>query len=181
MKNRKTVVVAFLLVAAMLLGIGYANLTTTLTIIGNAHVDIAQAEVNFDNKVYFSSARLGNSTGTGGTADEISANNTDDATYVVNKLATKGEYSEFYFTIKNDSNVPVKISVEPTKLSGAENDTNSNPSIFEVTYEYANDNMEIPSGGEMEVKVTVKIIEAVTKVTSGTFTIELTATAVSDT
>lgn len=181
MKNRKTVVVAFLLVAAMLLGIGYANLTTTLTIIGNAHVDIAQAEVNFDNKVYFSEARLGVSTGTGGTADEISANNTDDATYVVNTLATKGEKSEFIFTIQNDSNVPVKISVEPKKLSGAENNTNSNPTIFKVTYTYANDDMTIKSGESMEVKVTVEIVEAVTKATSGTFTIELTATAVSDT
>ena len=54
MKNRRTVVVAFLLVAVMLLGIGYASLTDTLTIIGNAHIDLDTTNKTFDEKVYFS-------------------------------------------------------------------------------------------------------------------------------
>jgi len=39
MKNRKTVVVAFLLVAMLLIGVGFAQLTDQLLITGSAGVD----------------------------------------------------------------------------------------------------------------------------------------------
>ena len=65
MKNRKIVVVAFLVAAVMLLGVGYAALTDTLTIIGNAHIDVDTANKTFDEKVYFSAAEATSSTGTG--------------------------------------------------------------------------------------------------------------------
>ena len=80
MKNRRTVVVAFLLVAVMLLGIGYAALTDTLTIIGNAHVDLDTANKTFDERIYFSAAEATSSTGTGATAD-VASYTADDATY----------------------------------------------------------------------------------------------------
>ena len=83
MKNRKTIVVAFLLVAAMLLGVGYAALTDTLTIIGNAHIDVDTANKTFDEKVYFSDAEATSSTGTG-TKDDVAAFNDDDATFTAN-------------------------------------------------------------------------------------------------
>ena len=69
MKNRKFVVVAFLLVAVMLLGVGYAALTDTLIIIGNAHIDLDTANKTFDEKVYFSAAEATSTTGTGAAAD----------------------------------------------------------------------------------------------------------------
>jgi hypothetical protein len=43
MKNRKIVVVAFLLVATMLLGVGYAALTDELTITGSLKTDTTAA------------------------------------------------------------------------------------------------------------------------------------------
>ena len=43
MKNRKTIVGLFLLVAILLIGIGYAAFTDTLSIIGNAHIDLNEA------------------------------------------------------------------------------------------------------------------------------------------
>ena len=129
MKNRKTIVVAFLLVAAMLLGVGYAALTDTLTIIGNAHIDVDTANKTFDEKVYFSDAEATSSTGTG-TKDDVAAFNDDDATFTANKLAVMGEESVFTFTITNDSNVDAKVTVNATKLSGAENPSNSNTDKF---------------------------------------------------
>ena len=180
MKNRKTIIVVFLLIATMALGVGYAALTDTLTIIGNAHIDIAAAENNFDNNVYFSAHQEVSSTGTG-TTDDVSSHTADDATFTANKLAKKGEVSVFKFTIKNDSNVPAVISVEPTKLSGAANPSNSNTTIFSVTYEYSRIDMTIPSGETMDVTVTVEVIAPVTVNTSATFGIEFTATTVSAT
>lgn len=177
MRNRKTVVVAFLLVAVMLLGVGYAALTDTLTIIGNAHVDIDTANKTFDERVYFSAAEETRSTGTGTTAD-VASYTADDATYTVNKLAVVGEESEFTFTITNDSNVDATISVADTKLSGSANPSNSNAAKFEVTYAYPDDMTIKKQGGTLTVTVTVKLIEPVTSATSATFGIELTATSV---
>ena len=179
MKNRKSVVVAFLLVAAMLLGVGYAALTDTLTIIGNAHIDLDTANKTFDEKIYFSDAQATSSTGTG-TKDDVVSFSDDDATYTANKLAVLNEESEFTFTIKNDSNVDAEISVAPQKLSGVTNPSNSNPEVFEVTYEYPQGKTIAKNGGTITVVVTVKLIKPVTSATSATFGIELTATSVDD-
>lgn len=176
MKNRKRIVVLFLLVAIMLIGVGYAALTDTLTIIGNAHIDFGQAETNFDQKVYFSDAKATSSTGTGSVLDTASFT-ADDATFTANKLATKGEKSVFTFTIENDSNVSVEITAAAKKLSGADNPSNSNETIFAVTYGYP-DGTTIASGGSITVTVTVEVIAPVTNATSATFGIELTATTI---
>jgi len=177
MKNRKTVVVAFLLVAVMLLGVGYAALTDTLTIIGNAHIDLDTANITFDEKIYFSNAEATSSTGTGAVAD-VASYTADDATFTANKLATVGQQSVFTFTITNDSNVDAVISVNATKLSGVANPSNSNEEKFTVEYSYP-DGMNIAKlGGTIDVVVTVTVKEPVTSATSATFGIELTATTV---
>ena len=177
MKNRRTVVVAFLLVAVLLLGVGYAALTDTLTIIGNAHIDLSAAENTFDSKIYFSDAKATSTTGTGTTADTAS-HTPDDATFTANKLAVVDEISVFTFTITNDSNVDAEITVASTKLSGAENPSNSNTEKFEVTYAYPQGTTIAADGGTITVVVTVKVIDPVTSATSATFGIELTATTV---
>ena len=177
MKNRKIVIVAFLVVAAMLLGVGYAALTDTLTIIGNAHIDIGQANTTFDEKVYFSAAEATSSTGTGTVADAASYT-ADDATFTANKLATVGQKSVFTFTIKNDSNVDAVISVNSTKLSGDTNPSNSNSNKFTVEYSYPDGMTVAKTGGTITVVVTVTVKEPVTAATSATFGIELTATSV---
>ena len=179
MKNRKIVVVGFLLVAALLLGIGYAALTDTLTIIGNAHVDLDTANKTFDERIFFSAAEVITSecTGTGTTAD-VASFTADDATYTVSKLAVKGEQAVFKFTITNSSNVDAVISVNNNKLSGDPNPTNSNADKFTVEYAYPQGQTIDAQGGTIDVVVTVTLIEPVTNATSATFGIELTATSV---
>ena len=176
MKNRKTVIVAFLLAAVMLLGIGYAALTDTLVILGNAHIDLDTTSRLFDEKVYFSDAEATSSTGSGATEDVVSYN-MDDATYTANRLATIGEYSKFTFTITNDSNADADITIAATKLSGVDNPSNSNTEFFKVEYEYPDGNTIAKNGGTIDVIVTVTVLKVPTSATSGTFGIELTATA----
>lgn len=177
MKNRKFIVVAFLLVAVLLLGVGYAALTDTLTIIGNAHIDLDEANLTFDERVYFSGAVVTQSTGSGSTED-VAAYTPDDATFTANKLALVGEYAQFTFTIKNDSNVDAIISVNDKKLSGDDNPSNSNATKFDVKYEYPQGMSIEKNGGTITVVVTVTVKEPVTSATSATFGIELTATSV---
>lgn len=176
MKNRKTVIVAFLLVVVMLLGVGYAALTDTLTIIGNAHIDVDIANKTFDEKIYFSAAEATSTTGTG-TTDDVASFTSDDATFTANKLATVGQQSVFTFTITNDSNVDALISVGSTKLSGDTNPSNSNADKFTVSYAYPDGMNVAKQGGTITVVVTVTVKEPVTSATSATFGIELTATS----
>ena len=177
MKNRKTVVVAFLLVAAMLLGVGYAALTDTLTIIGNAHIDMNTVETTFEANIHFSKAECTSTTGKG-TKEDVASFNDDDATFTANKLATVGQKSVFTFTITNKSNVDAVISVNNTKLSGADNPSNSNTDKFTVEYSYPDGMTIAKNGGTITVVVTVTVKEPVTAATSATFGIELTATSV---
>ena len=177
MKNRKRIVVLFLLVAIMLIGVGYAALTDSLTIIGNAHIDVDVANKTFDKNIYFSASAATSSTGTGTTADTAS-HTADDATFTANKLAVLGEESVFTFTITNDSNVAAKITIESTKLSGDDNPSNSNPSIFEVTYNVPAEGFTVDSGDSVEIIVTVTVVNPVTSATSATFGVELTATTI---
>lgn len=177
MKNRKFVVVAFLLVAVMLLGVGYAALTDTLTIIGNAHIDLDEANRTFDERIYFSAAAVTQTTGSG-TVEDVVSFTADDATFTANQLAIKDEYSIFTFTITNDSNVDAEITVNATKLSGTENPSNSNEDKFTVTYAYPYGTTIAKNGGTITVVVTVTVKEPVTSATSATFGIELTATSV---
>ena len=177
MKNRKTIITAFLVMAVMMLGVGYAALTDTLTIIGNAHIDIDTANKTFDEKIYFSAAEATSSTGSGTVAD-VASFNADDATYTVNKLATVGQKSVFTFTVTNDSNVDALISVGDKKLSGVDNPSNSNDDKFTVEYSYPDGMKVTKNGGTITVVVTVEVKEPVTSATSATFGIELTATSV---
>ena len=176
MKNRKIVVVAFLLIAVLLLGVGYAALTDTLTIIGNAHIDVDTANKTFDERIYFSAAEATSTTGTGTTADTASFT-ADDATYTANKLAIKGEKSVFTFTITNVSNVDAEITVNTKKLSGDNNPSNSNTDKFTVEYSYPDGMTIAKNGGTITVVVTVTLKDVVTSATSATFGIELTATS----
>lgn len=186
MKSRKIVIAAFILLAALALGIGYAQLSTTLVLQGNATVDLEAAEENFNNKIYFAEPTVVESqcTGTGGSdtkKDAFTLTTSDHASFVVQTLAVKDEKSVFTVKIKNDSNVAAKVEVNSTKLSGAANNTNSNPDYFDVEYAYDKADMIIPKGGEMLVTITVTIKQPVTSAMSGTFDLEYTVTTVENT
>lgn len=177
MKNRKRIVVLFLLLAVALVGVGYAALSDTLTIIGNAHIDIDTANKTFDERIYFSAAEATSTTGTGTTAD-VASYTADDATFTANRLAILGEESVFTFTIKNDSNVAAKIAIEAKKLSGDDNPSNSNTTIFKVTYNVPAEGFTVAAGASVDIIVTVEVINPVTSATSATFGVELTATTI---
>lgn len=174
MKNRKTVVVAFLLIAAMLLGVGYAALTDTLTIIGNAHIDMTTVESTFEANIHFSDAQPTSTTGKG-TKEDVASFSDDDATFTANRLAIVGDKSVFTFTIVNEGNVDAEIHVNTTKQSGAENPSNTNPGAFTVTYEYPEGYVIAAKGGEITVVVTVEVAQPILAATSATFGLELIA------
>ena len=97
MKNRKLVIIAFVLCAALLMGIGYADLVGFLSIGHN----MTLTKDNNDMKVVFTSAQMK----TGDEAKGTATVNTDPttATVEVTGLSAQGDHATAMFTIKNNT------------------------------------------------------------------------------
>lgn len=183
MRNRKTVIVAFLVVAVMLMAVGFAALTDNLIIAGEANANTTAAQKQWEDDIYFTQAEV-KASGTSGIADKASVgtSNNDHANYEVNSLARANEIAVFEFTITNAGNTgyAAKVTVDsgyPTISGNA-----GSEDYYTVTYEYdgeANaDNFIIPAGESRIVKVTVMLKADPDQNLNAQFTLNLTATSV---
>ena len=168
MKNRKIVVIAFLVVASLLLGIGYAALTDTLDITGSADVNVSDLEKEYEEDIYFSAAVANE---TGNTAS-INGDNNDKASFSAKALVKKDDVATFTFTIQNDS--AHTVSVQP-KLNAASG--NTNPEYFSIVSDWDGATKTIAPNGEITYTLTVTLLKDPTEAVSGSFLIELVATA----
>jgi len=178
MKNRKTVIVVFMLLAAMVLSVGYAALTDDLLMNGSASVNTEEALNTWDEVVYFSEANAVSTTGNSGIADkaEIGAtSNGDSVIYEVKSLAEKDQYAVFKFTVKNDS---TEYDAQITVDTGYP--TNNNEEYFRVTYDYGT-GIAAKNGGTLEITVTVTLLKSPTTNLTASFKADITATSIEPT
>ena len=168
MKNRKTVVVAFLLVAVMLLGVGYAALTDVLDITGSADVNQSAAEEAFNDDIYFSAAVANQ---TGNTAS-VNGDNNDKASFTAKTLKGKGDKVTFTFTIQNDGDVDATVTPTLNATLG-----NTNPAYFSITSDWSGTAKTLKAGESLTYTVTVELLQTPTETIAGSFLIELTAKA----
>ena len=163
-QNKKALQIGlFVLVAIVVLGVGYAAISAVNLIInGNATVSVNQN--NF--KVHFTGAQaISGSTGASGTSTIDSQDDTK-ATFDVTGLTKVGDYAEAVYTVRNDSN---GIGAEITL-----NLTSSNTEYFKVT-ETILDN-KLQAGEETTAKVKVEMIKTpITDSVSTSITATLTA------
>lgn len=169
MKNRRIVVVAFLLAAVLLLGVGYAALTDTLDVTGSADVDVNGLNAEFEEDIYFSAAVANE--GTPNTASVNSQNN-DKASFTAKSLKKKNDVATFTFTINNDSAHDVVVTPKLNATLG-----NTNTEYFELTSDWAGAAKTIPAGSTMTYTVTIKLVKDPTEAVAGSFLVELTAVA----
>ena len=165
MKNRKTVVVAFLLVAVMLLGVGYAALTDVLDITGSADVSKSAAEDAYNADIYFTAAVANE---TGNTAS-INSDNNDKASFTANTLQGAGNTAPFTFTITNEGDLDAEVT--PSISS------NTNEAYFQISSDWAGQPKTLAAGASLTYTVTVTLTDTPTDTISGSFIIELTAVA----
>ena len=120
MRNRKTVIVAFVLVAVMLMAVGYAALSTDLFIGGNATINADQAQSEFDGQIKFDNVKSTDVTtnGTGSSTDTLTKTADKSMDIGVNSLALKDETATFTFRIINESDHNVTPSIETLKIMG---------------------------------------------------------------
>ena len=169
MKNRRIVVVAFLLAAVLLLGVGYAALTDTLDITGSADVDLTGLNAEFEEDIYFSAAVANE--GSPNTAS-VNTDNNDKASFSAKSLKAKGEKATFTFTINNDSAHDVVVTPKLNATLG-----NTNTEYFKITSDWDGEAKTIPAGTTMTYTVTIELIKDATEAISGSFLVELTAVA----
>lgn len=171
MKNRKTVVVAFLLCAVMVLGVGYAAIADVLDITGSADVKKENAQASFDADVYFTSAALADKNAENTTS--INADNNDEVSFTAKNLKGKGDTAKFVYTIYNGNDVnavvtPIISSNTDAEYFGLSSDWNAQPRTIEA-------------GQSMTYTITVTLLKTPTfedfELLSGSFIVELTAVA----
>lgn len=179
MKNRKRIVVAFMLVAVLLLGVGYAAVTNVLDIQGSVSVSATDAEKEFNEDVYFSGVLKGGTLvqnitaedGLGYTAN-INTNNNDKAQFTVTGITKTGDSETITYRIQNDSEHDADVTLKSK--------TNTNEDKFGFDYYFGDTDTKtatITAGGYVDVTVVVSLDNQITSAASASFVIELNVTA----
>jgi len=195
MKNKRNVLIAFILICCLCLSIGYAALTDTLTINGSA--DIAATNDNnkddgsdtveevFDDNLGFTAVKLESAvTGTIAvsntvpTVASVTTTNTefdmcDDVTFAISGLTTVGEKVQITYTITNQHpDLKAKIT-EKTAIN-----TTLSSTYFKVTESWEGEVEVAANGGTTTVTITVEVIKTPTANQEGTVNFVLNAEAV---
>jgi len=180
MKNRKRIVVAFMLVAVMLMGVGYAAVTNVLDIQGSVSVSATKVEEEFNEDIYFEGVidKDGNVVSSIATSEEygytanINTNNNDKAQFTVTGISGKGDSKSITYRIKNESEHEASVSMKTI--------TNTNTDDFSFGYYFGTPgttSATIAAGGTVDVTVTVTLDEQLTAQSSASFVLELDVTA----
>ena len=164
MKNRRTIVIAFLLVAVLTIGVGFAALTDTLTASGSAGILKTGAQSEFEAKVYFSNASTQDALKATAVVDSL---DNDKATITVleGALKDKGDTAVVYLEIKKESDLPVYVTPSVS---------NDDDTHFGVALQYAgilNGYATIAPGDTMDIGVTVSCAKTPTEDVSTSFTL----------
>ena len=179
MKNRRIVVVAFLLAAVMLLGIGYATLTDTLYINGSMSADNSQSQSEFQQNIYFSKAEA-LSTTNGEIEAHVTADN-NKAYFETVGMKNEGDIAKFKFTIVNTSDWNALVTPGVGVVSNG--DADHNP-IFDVVWSWSENTVDQEAknidahNGELVVYVTVTLNTKPDAAHTATYEVTFTANSV---
>ena len=162
MKRRRTLIIAVLLIAALALGIGYAAITDTLTIGGNANVK--PHTENFS--VIFEDIQEQKKC--------TAAIQTDKtvATFTTTQLVNGGETASALFIVKNTS-PEYKATIDAPTIAITAGDE-----YFDVTTDFGTASKTIAPNETIQFTVTVTLDRAVVEEQSCEFTITNNVTAV---
>ena len=172
MKKRNTTIFAFLLLAAVGMGVGYAALSDEVKLGGEIGVikddDAWEANIHFDSSVQL--------TGKGSVtySADTESNPNDVAQITISGMDTKNEELEFVLKIVNqntDYDAAITASTVNKTFGPYTKDTDFNIDV-------ALSDTTIPAGGSIDVTVTVKLLVQPTENLSATFNVTYTAAAV---
>ena len=183
MKNRKIVVVAFMLIATMLLGVGYAALTDTLSIAGTLKTDITVAMDEFDSYVYFSGTSIVTDD-TGNKAVSQILDGRDDAKIEALHFTAKDQVVKAMFTITNHADNEFSALITGGNIIITNNADDHDP-IFTTGWSWEENTVDtadvtLAPGESKNFWVTITLNETPQEIHNAEFTVSYTATAVED-
>lgn len=162
MKNRRLVIGAFLMVAVLSLGVGFAALSDTLSVGGTVAYNPEAATAEFNADVYFASPAVDTSASTCEKPGSIQvavendgADENDKLTITVEEDAftSAGQVAVITVTVQNDSTDKVSVSLD----TEATNTTNIQD-VFTIEVTGAN---AIEADGEGVVTITITLNKTV--------------------
>lgn len=172
MKNRRLTIVAFLLVACLVVGFGYAQVSTSLRIDGSATIDHTGANSEFNKLVYFDDEEL--IKGVEGTDTIVLSTDKDVATVTVKSLTLKDTYVEYQLYVVNEYAYDIYVTPTIDNSSDLYDKT-----LVSISSNWLSKTHEIKAGERLVYNLTVKCLDARDAATS--FAIGFTATDVKPT
>ena len=172
MKNRRTVIIAFLLCACVAIGAGYAALTDTLSITGNVYSGTSAAQPSFDAKVYFSDATEFAAECQASTENNVYGKGTSDpdtAFFDIYSLAMLGDYVTIDYEIKNDS-------AEYAAVLEVTGTTNSNEEFYDISYTWPDGNV-VATESTTTLRVTISMLKSPDEPVEGFLTLTIGVTS----
>ena len=169
MKKKKSFVALALVVAVLVLGVGYALTTIDLKV--NGDITVSPDDSNFD--VNFTDASI-TTTGTlTGKTDVATKGDGKIATLSVKTLKTVGEKVVAEYTITNNSKAGINATLSnPT----ATQTTDAAKDYYTVTATLENNDAIAPNGTK-KLTVTVELVKAPLEEVTGNFTVAFNASA----
>ena len=168
MRNRKTVIVAFMLVAVLLMAVGYAVLSTDLYIGGNATINADKAQSEFDTLIEFDEVKTGDiaTNATGSSVDVITKTGDKSMDIGVNSLALKNETTTLTFRVLNYSDHNCDATIESFKIMGVALTESGGVYLdewIEAKVEWIDDDLEAATDastpGVATFKITFKLLQ----------------------
>lgn len=180
MKKRRIAIASFLLIAVLVMGIGFAALTDNLFIKGEASLATTSAQTEFDTDVYFKAAAVASTNGTNtATPDSavVGSTDKDSATFYVKSLGKKDEKVTFKFTIEN-----VSTEFDAVITLDATYPTTTDGTNFKITYSTVEnaentDAITCYASNTVDVYVTVTLLNTPSENMTAAFNVNLTATS----
>lgn len=172
MRNRKTVVVAFVLVAVMLMAVGFAALSDDLFITGTATITEDAAEDAFAEDVYFSKAVISGTAGTAIIGADDNGDTADKVTITVNDGVLTGQGSSVICSVEIKNGGDLAAWVELDEIT-----VNSNTEYFKVTTNWGTDTVKsLAAGAAVDIVVTIECIKTPQAEVDTSFDLTFTAT-----
>lgn len=171
MKNRRIAIIAFVLVAVMAIGIGYAATTMSDQFSINGTVTADENNDKFNDYVYFSAVTGVASNGATVDASTWIQDSTEKDSIVVTPPAGSAAFKvvedklTITATVVNEADIAVKLA--NVNVAGAASDE-----YFKVTVTgVANDNPIAKDGGTTTITIVIELIKTPTSLVENTFTV----------
>lgn len=189
MKNRKVIVTAFLLIAVMILGVGYAAVSDTLNFDGDATISDGQVQHEFDVDVKITGVSEDNATWVDyapstieidrandlivNIIDDTADNVQDSAKFQIFNLTDAGEQQVIWFRVENGSS-------HNADLSGSQISETGTGDYFDSEYTvYADDGVTttnvLPANGTVLVKLVITLKNTPSETYSANFSFTVSA------